>query len=44
MKNNEENKLNEVWEKPMLTALNVNKDTKNGVGDTSDFDDGNTYS
>jgi hypothetical protein len=28
MKNEEENKLNEVWETPMLTALNLNEDTK----------------
>jgi hypothetical protein len=30
MKNNEENKLNEVWETPEVIVLNVNKDTELG--------------
>jgi hypothetical protein len=31
MKNEKENKLNEVWKTPEITVLNVNENTENGV-------------
>ena len=36
MKNNEENKLNEVCETPEITVLNVNEKTELGEDGTSD--------
>jgi hypothetical protein len=41
MKNEEENKLNEVWETPEITVLDVNEKTEYGFSGTSDdFDIG----
>jgi len=36
--NEEENKLNEIWETPEVTVLNVNEDTENGEGLDYDLD------
>jgi hypothetical protein len=38
MKNEKENKLNETWETPEMTVLNVNENTKFGVGPGDDGD------
>jgi len=39
MKNREKNKLNEVWETPEITVLNVNEKTENGFSGSSDGED-----
>jgi hypothetical protein len=43
MKNEEENKLNEVWETPEVTMLDVNKDT-NYTGKHGSGADGGIFS
>jgi hypothetical protein len=37
MKNNEENKLIDIWETPEITVLNVNRDTENGASPGPDM-------